>query len=115
MDHFYLLAINKITRTVSGLIFQRSQRYDLDAIQTSVSHGPSRKAFKSRMHICSNMKPKVFSCVVRASGERPGKATAMDGSQNERFNELRIAVLLRIVGHQASISSITNRRLSALT
>lgn len=59
----------------------------------------------SRAHICSKIKPKVLSCVINASGESPNDAIAMDGSTKARFIPLRIAVLLRTAGHQASILS----------
>lgn len=56
------------------------------------------------MHICSKMNPNVFMCSFKESGVCPNAATAMDGSQKQRFTELRMAVLLRIEGHQASMS-----------
>lgn len=65
-------------------------------------------AFKSRIHICSKMKPNVFNCVSNASMLTPIAATAMEGSIKQRFGALRNAVLLLMAGHQASMSWMTN-------
>ena len=50
---------------------------------------------------------------IKSLGPNPRAAAAIDGSTKERLNPLLIAVLLRIAGHHAGMSSITKRRVNA--
>lgn len=68
----------------------------------------SAYTLRSRMQSVSNINPIVSKLLIRSLGPKPKAAVPMQGSMKYRVSLVLMAVLLRIFGFHAGMSSMTN-------